>query len=161
MSRNVADMAGLMLELEGDVGPHQRAVERITATLAQPLTLYTIVAVITLWPLGNLACGLLGLYVPDPPPFRGLQSTGSLTALLVTTSVLISQRRQTALTAQRMHVDLQVGLLAEQKAAKVIALLEELRRDLPNVRDRYDAEADALQHGSRPADLAVALTPPE
>jgi len=45
--------------------------------------------------------------------------------------------------------------LTEQKAAKLIDLLEELRRDLPNVRNRHDPEAAALQQSMNP-DLVLA-----
>ena len=46
-------------------------------------------------------------------------------------------------------------LLTEQKAAKMIDLLEELRRDLPNVKNRDDPEAVALQRSMNP-DLVLA-----
>lgn len=50
------------------------------------------------------------------------------------------------------HLDLKVTLLTGQKAAKLIDLLEELRRDLPNVRNRHDPEAAAHQgHTETPA----------
>jgi uncharacterized membrane protein len=39
--------------------------------------------------------------------------------------------------------------LSEQKTTKVIALLEELRRDSPLVRNRVDEQADIM---ARPAD---------
>ncbi|MGB8299016.1 MAG: hypothetical protein WCG85_26595 [Polyangia bacterium] len=51
---------------------------------------------------------------------------------------------------ERSHLDLQVNLLAEHKVAKLIALVEELRRDLPMVRDRIDREADAMQEAVDP-----------
>ena len=44
-----------------------------------------------------------------------------------------------------MHLELQVNLLTEQKTTKIIRLLEELRHDLPMVKDRHDPEAAALQ----------------
>jgi uncharacterized membrane protein len=43
-----------------------------------------------------------------------------------------------------------VNLVAEQKIAKLIALLEELRRDLPIVRDRVDPVADAMAQAVDP-----------
>lgn len=36
-------------------------------------------------------------------------------------------------------------LLVEQKVTKVIALIEELRRDLPSVQNRVDSQAEAMQ----------------
>jgi uncharacterized membrane protein len=80
----------------------------------------------------------------DGPPFPWLQGALSLSALLVTTMVLATQNRQAKRATRRGDLELQVNLLAEQKTAKLIALLEELRRDLPSVRDRVDSVANAL-----------------
>jgi hypothetical protein len=41
-----------------------------------------------------------------------------------------------------------VSLLAEDKASKIIDLIEELRRDLPNVHNRVDLEA--IEMASKP-----------
>ncbi len=64
--------------------------------------------------------------------------------------VLIEQNRLGKLAERRAHLDLKVTLLTEQKAAKLIDLLEELRRDLPNVRDRHDPEAAELKQAMDP-----------
>ena len=53
----------------------------------------------------------------------------------------------------RAHLELQVNLLAEQKATKIIILLEELRRDMPNVHDRHDEHATTLQAMTNPDDV--------
>ena len=45
--------------------------------------------------------------------------------------------------------ELAENLLAEQKIAKLIALMEELRRDIPTVKDRFDPEAEAMQQSPR------------
>jgi hypothetical protein len=57
--------------------------------------------------------------------------------------------------SQHSHLDLQVNLLAEEKNSKIIRMLEELRRDLPNVRDKSDPEAEEL---SRPTDTEAVLS---
>src|SRR5271163_4723725 len=80
-----------------------------------------------------------------------------LAALLTATMILTTQNRQAKLMEQRMHLDLQVNLLSEQKTAKLIELLEELRRDLPNVRDRHDSEAEVMQHAAEPMKVIAAL----
>jgi uncharacterized membrane protein len=59
---------------------------------------------------------------------------------------------------RRARLDLKVMLLTEQKAAKVIDLLEELRRDLPNVRNRHDSGAWALQQAMGPDGVLAALS---
>jgi uncharacterized membrane protein len=48
-------------------------------------------------------------------------------------------------------------LLAEQKLAKLIALIEELRRDMPNVNNRVDSLAEAMTHAVDPNAVADAL----
>ena len=77
--------------------------------------------------------------------------------MLTATLILITQNRQTQEAEQRSQLDLQVNLVAEQKIAKVIELLEELRRDLPTVRDRVDTKADAM---ARSVDAGAVLTRP-
>jgi uncharacterized membrane protein len=81
----------------------------------------------------------------------------ALCALLMTTLVLITANRQTRNTEERSHLDLQVNLLSEHKVAKLIALVEELRRDLPMVRNRVDQEADAMQEAVDPHAMLEAL----
>ena len=76
-------------------------------------------------------------------------------ALVTTTIVLIAQNRQAKLEQQHRHLDLQVGLLTEQKVTKLIHLVEELRRDMPMVRDREDRQAAVLQE---PADAAAVIS---
>lgn len=48
-------------------------------------------------------------------------------------------------------------LLTEQRSAKIIALLEELRRDLPNVANRVDVDANVMQQASTPGAILEAL----
>jgi len=94
----------------------------------------------------------------DPSPHFWLQGLVSLCALLMTTVVLIKQNRVARLTEQRAHLDLKVTLLIEQKAAKLIDLLEELRRGAPNIPDRHDAHATALQQAMDPGRVLEART---
>jgi uncharacterized membrane protein len=110
---------------------------------------------VALWTLGDLSMRMLGLVEYDPPPFLWLQGIVGLAALLTTTIVLTRQNRLAKLEEQRAHLDLKVTLLTEQKAAKLIDLMEELRRDLPNVKNRQDSEAVALQQSMNP-DLVLA-----
>jgi uncharacterized membrane protein len=136
----VQTVASLRSRAQRRVSRHQRAVELFTATLGRPRTIYAILILVFGW------CGL-NLILPhpvDPPPFFWLQGGVGLAAMLTATLILITQNRQTQEAEQRSQLDLQVNLIAEQKIAKVIELLEELRRDLPIVRNRVDAAADAM-----------------
>jgi uncharacterized membrane protein len=155
--RNVHMAAELHVQSERSLSRHQRAIESATSLLGRPAALYGILAGVALWTLVNTLAPRLGLRPLDPPPFVWLQGLIGLSALLATTSVLGTQQRQLQMSERRMHLDLQVNLLTEQKVAKLIELVEELRRDLPNVRDRRDPEADAMQHAAEPLEVIAAL----
>jgi len=144
VARNIETIAHLQTEAEGKVGRIQRTIENITAAIARPWTLNVILGFVALWVLVNTLGPLVGFPEVDRPPFPWLQGLISFSALLVTTMVLATQSRQGRIASQRANLELQVNLVAEQKIAKLIALLEELRRDLPSVRDRVDPVANAM-----------------
>ena len=76
---------------------------------------------------------------------------------ITSTGVLIYQARQEKVAEERSHLTLQLNLLTEQKIAKLIALVEELRTDLPNVRNRHDSEAFEMQKTTNPQVVLNAL----
>ncbi len=61
------------------------------------------------------------------------------------------------LASSQTRPSLQMNLLSEQKIAKLIDLIEELRRDLPNVRERHDPEAEVLKQAADPHLVVSAL----
>jgi len=156
-NENVETLASLRARADQDVSRHQRRIERLTAQLGQPRSFYVIVGGVAAWTGFNLLAPRLGMRPLDPAPFVWLQGLVGLGALLMATIILITQNRQTRHADQRSQLDLQVNLLAEQKAAKLIALLEELRRDLPTVRDRVDEVADAMEEPVDPHAVLSAL----
>jgi uncharacterized membrane protein len=137
-------VAQLYARAERTVDLHQRRVEGLTRLLGRPAFLYGVLAAVASWIAANALAATRGLPVPDPPPFVWLQGVLSLLAFVVATSVLIRQNRQGRAAEQRSLLDLHVNLLVEQKVAKLIGLVEELRRDIPIVDDRPDAEARAM-----------------
>jgi uncharacterized membrane protein len=62
----------------------------------------------------------------------------------MTILILTTQRREDELASRREQMTLELAILNEQKSAKIIALLEEFRRDDPNLPDRVDHHAAAL-----------------
>jgi uncharacterized membrane protein len=82
--------------------------------------------------------------------FNGSEGLLVWLSLLTTTVVLIRQERLAKLEERREHLDLQVNLLTEQKTTKLIHLFEELRRDLPMVKNRHDPESEATQQPTDP-----------
>ena len=135
----------------------QRLSERISLFVGQPVFLGFILLTVALWMLANVALRLAGLSQFDPPPFFWLQGLVALGAFLTATVVLTKQNRLAGLAEQRETLDLKLTLLTEQKVAKLIDLIEELRRDLPNVKDRHDPEANAMQQSMNPGRVLAAL----
>ena len=158
MFQDVESVASIRARAEQRLDRHQRMMEVLTAALGRPRTVYVTLSVVVGWVAFNLLTPkLLGWQRIDPPPFFWLQGMVALSALLMTTLVLITANRQTRNAEERSHLDLQVNLLAEHKVAKLIALVEELRRDLPMVRNRIDREADAMQEAVDPDAMIEAL----
>lgn len=155
ISQNIEAVLDFYTREEQKISPSQRVMERIGRFVGQPVFLGIILASVTLWIFANIALRELGRGEFDPAPYHWLQGIVALCALLITTVVLGKQNRLAKLEEQRAHLDLTVNLLTEQKAAKLIDLIEELRRDLPNVRNRHDSEAVALQQSMNP-DLVLA-----
>jgi uncharacterized membrane protein len=154
----VESVASIRARAKQRLDRHQRMMEVLTAALGRPRTVYAILAMVVGWVGWNgMTPALLGWRCLDAPPFFWLQGVLALSALLMTTLVLITANRQTRNAEERSHLDLQVNLLAEHKVAKLIALVEELRRDLPMVRDRVDHEANAMQEAVDPHAMLVAL----
>jgi uncharacterized membrane protein len=123
----------------------QRVLERLAEAIGRPVFLSSILLFVAAWMLGNVLAPRLGLRAFDPPPFSALQGFVSLSALLITTILLIGQNRLAKLEQRRGELELQVNILTEQKTTTLIRLIEELRRDLPMVPDRHDADAATLQ----------------
>lgn len=154
-SQNIETVLDFYTREEQKMSRSQRILERISHLVGQPVFLGFILAFVALWIVANVGLRGLGMVQIDPAPFFWLQGIVGLGALLTATVVLTKQNRLAKLAEQRAHLDLKVTLLTEQKAAKLIDLLEELRRDLPNVSNRHDPAAAALQQSMNP-DLVLA-----
>jgi uncharacterized membrane protein len=129
-----------------------RMVDRTTATAARPEFLIYVGAAAIVWIGANALMGHLGLAMPDAPPFPLLELFVSCAALFIAVLILASQRRADILANLRQQMTLEVALLTTQKTSKLVELIEEFRRDSPDVKDRIDAVAmemaDAPDHGS-------------
>ena len=157
ISQNIDAVQEFYTREEQKISRSQRILERIGRFIGQPVFLGFILLFVALWMVANDVLRQFGMAEFDPAPFFWLQGIVGLGALLTATAVLTRQNRLAKLEEQRAHLDLKVTLLIEQKAAKLIDLVEELRRDLPNVKNRHDPEAVAMQHSMNPDQVLAAL----
>jgi uncharacterized membrane protein len=133
--------------------PVQRVVDRSVKTLSRPGFVGVLTVIIIGWVALNIGLSTYGRAF-DRFPYPLLQDAGSALALYLTILILITQRREDELTQHREQLTLELAIRGEQKNAKIIQLLEELRRDNPLIHDRVDTEAEAL---SVPADPQAVL----
>lgn len=139
------------------VARHHRWVERVGRVVSHPLAAFALVGFALLWIVVNLLEMHYGARLVDRPPFFVLQGVLGLYGALVATSVFAIQHRARLEAERRSELELQVNLLSEQKATKIISLLEELRRDLPIVKDRVDPEVAEFEKRIDPHQVASAL----
>ncbi len=155
--QNIDTVAELRVQAEQQVDRHQRTAETITAWLGRPRFLYLLIFIMIAWVLMNVLTPRFHATPFDPPPFNLLISVVNVGALLMATVVLITQNRQGKLAERRQQLDFQISMLDDQRTAKIIALLEEMRRDLPALKNRVDPEADALSEKIDPKEVLAAL----
>ncbi|MES2115132.1 MAG: DUF1003 domain-containing protein [Pseudomonadota bacterium] len=156
-AQNIGALLDYYAQEEGKITWPQHIIEAIGNFIGRPAFPFLILIFVFCWILANMALRFAGKPPFDPAPFFELQGLLCLGALLTSTIVLTKQNRMAKLAEQRAHLDLRITLLTEQKAAKLIDLLEELRRDLPNVTNRDDLEASALGQAMNPEAVRAAL----
>jgi uncharacterized membrane protein len=132
----------------------QRAVNRVTALMARPWFITFVCFSVAAWIIANLIASRLRLQPIDPPPFAWLEVAATLFSLFLVVLLLVAQKHEDELNAHRDTLTLELSILTEHKIAKVIQLLEELRRDSPHVQDRDDPQADEM---AEPADAGSVL----
>jgi len=132
----------------------QAVVEKMSVFLGSPGYVAANVVFIVCWIILNLGASEFGFEQFDEPPFFWLQGFVSLNAFIISTTVLIRQNRMSILAEHNAHLDLQISLLSEEKASKIIAMLEEIRRDSSTLPDKVDSEAEEL---SQSADTSTVL----
>jgi uncharacterized membrane protein len=122
----------------------QRFVHATTRIVGSPTFAGTFTVLLTIWVGINLYQLFLGQIPMDSPPFPWVQTITSVLGFYVMVLILITQRHENRLEETRAQLTLEVAMLAERKNAKIIELLEQLRRDHPNIADRVDEDATAM-----------------
>lgn len=132
----------------------QRAIDRVTQTLGRPAVTAAVLAGFAVWTVGAWTAtdGRI-----ETSAFRWLELTGTLAALFIALLILVTQRRQDILAERRDQLTLELAVLADRKAAKMIELIEELRRDAPDVADRHDPESAEMAQPTDPREVLEAI----
>ncbi len=128
----------------------QRFIETITVGIGRSWFVLGMLAAVVLWIAANALVALGGGHPLDAPPFFWLATVTSTGSFVATLLILATQNRQARLAERRSRLDFQINLLTEQKVAKIISLIEELRRDSPQIPDRHDSEAHSLSEATDP-----------
>jgi uncharacterized membrane protein len=152
--KNIETISSLRTQESDNITNHQQILESITLFFGQPIFLYLLLVIFTIWIGDNFLAPLVPF---DLPKFSWTDDVLGAASLIISTGVLIRQTRQEKLAEQRSQLTLHLNLLVEQKTAKIISLLEELRTDLPNVNNRHDQEAHMMKEIADPIAVLEAI----
>jgi uncharacterized membrane protein len=157
IDETVRAIARLHAEHHNGATPLERAADRLTGVVGQPRFIGALTVAALGWIGYNLAAPGLHWRPFDTPPFNALATVASVLGVYVTVLILSTQRREAALAQLREQLTLELAILGDQKSAKTIQLLEELRRDSPLIPNRHDPEADAMSTPADPTSVLEAI----
>jgi uncharacterized membrane protein len=153
----VSSIEQLQAEHRVAASPQQRAVAGLTGLISRPVVAFVLATAIAIWIVANVAAAALGRAPLDPAPFPWLQGAATLVSLFLVVLVLGAQRHDDEVNTRREMLSLELAVLSEQKSAKIIQMLEEFRRDHPQMLDRVDQQADAMARPTDPRSVLDAI----
>lgn len=125
----------------------ERFAHRITDFVGSMGFLYFHVALIVTWVSINL--GWLPGVTPFDPTFVMLATVASVEAIFLTTFVLISQNRNSAMADRRARLDLQINLLAEHEITRLLSLVRAIAREM-GIEEGEDPDLSELEREVAP-----------
>jgi uncharacterized membrane protein len=149
---NQFDEAVRSVAHRGRTSVQQRVVNQTSEIIARPSFVAVLAFGVAAWIGVNLIVVAFGCPAFDAPGFLWLQGAMNLFSLFIVTLVLVAQKHADELNARRDNRTLELAILSERKIAKV---LEELRRDSPQVQDRVDRQADQMPQPAERAGAAA------
>jgi uncharacterized membrane protein len=155
VEESVRSVAELHIEHRAAATALDRILERATQLAGHPVTLGVAVCATLIWLAGKTIEPSLGLSLIDPPAW--LDRAIGLVSIYLVLLILATQRRADRLAQRRAQLTLELALVNEQKAAKIVELLEELRRDHPRIADRLDSDAAAMAKPADPESVLIAI----
>jgi uncharacterized membrane protein len=132
----------------------ERVADRITRFTGSMLFVYIHLALFGFWIAANLG------WVPGvptwDPTFVVLAMWASVEAIFLSTFVLISQNRMSAVAERRAELDLQISLLAEHEITRLTTLVAGIA-DRLEVRTAVEGELEEIQNDVSPEAVLDAL----
>jgi uncharacterized membrane protein len=150
----VQSVARLHAEHDRAASTYQRIIDRLIDQFSRPASVGVACGFIACWIAVNLLLLHAGRRAFDPPPFAYLEGLATATALVMTLLILAAQRHENLLAERRAQLTLELTIVAEQKIAKVIELLEAQRRGQARPEEHADPKTAAM---AKPADTDAIL----
>jgi uncharacterized membrane protein len=144
VEETVRAIENLHVEHHEKTTPFERRAAHVTSIIARPVFVGILTVGLAMWIGASLLLPRFAGIGLDKPPFPWLSVTLTVVDLYIVLLILITQKRADTLAARREQLTLQLALMSEQKSAKIIELIEELRRDHPGIENRWDGEAQAM-----------------
>jgi uncharacterized membrane protein len=143
---------------------HEALARRTTAETFSDFIVYQggrpwVIAVHVLWFGGWMLWNsgrVPGVRAFDPFPFMALTTIVSLEAIFLSLFILVSQNRATRRADERAHLDLQINLMAEREATKMLRLLQALCAH-HGLAEAADSEVNEMLRETEPASIAREL----
>jgi uncharacterized membrane protein len=141
LERNIQALQLRRQREEVEATTEERIAEAITRFTGSMLFVYLHLAFFGFWIVANL--GWMPGVPSWDPSFVVLAMMASVEAIFLSTFVLISQNRMSAVAAKRADLDLQISLLAEHEVTKLVTLVSAIA-DRMDVKTQVDTELDEI-----------------
>jgi uncharacterized membrane protein len=140
--RNVDEIAQLEREFRASISRSERIGLRLTRAAGTIQCLLLHLLMFAAWATWNVVAPPALRF--DPYPFGLMTMVVSLEGVILAILVLTTQNRLSVQTDRRDHLNLQVGLLAEQEMTMVLRMLDRISHRLGAFDDREHEEAREL-----------------
>lgn len=158
LERNIQALKERQHREEREASTQERVADRITQFTGSMLFVYIHLALFGFWIIANLG------WVPGvpkwDPTFVVLAMWASVEAIFLSTFVLISQNRMSAVAERRAELDLQISLLTEHEITKLTTLVASIAERL-DVRTEVEDELEEIQNDVSPEAVLDALAESE
>jgi uncharacterized membrane protein len=147
VERNIRALLEHRQEQQVTRSRQERIADAITRFAGSMKFVYIHLMVFGLWVLINL--GLIPVVPAFDPTFVVLAMVASVEAIFLSTFVLISQNRMSAMADKRADLDLQVSLLAEHEITRLITLVTAMAEQM-GIEAAQDPELPELSRDVQP-----------